>query len=274
MSLIERNPQLIKNVLELSEQASESILDIYNNSKFDFEIKEDSSPITEADIKSHKILVSGLKKIFPKIPILSEEESNISFNIRSKWDRYWLIDPLDGTKEFINRNGEFTVNIALIDNKQPIFGLINIPEKNKTYWGSEFTGSYLINEKNKTKRIMLSQNREKEIRIVVSRSHPSDALSKVLQKIKNYRLVKAGSSLKFCMLAEGKADIYPRLGPTNEWDIAAGIAILKFAGGISSSAKGDGIVFNSKESYLIENFLASRNNEIHQNTLEIISTLI
>ena len=134
MSLLSKNPHLIKEVVEISEHAGRSILEIYNNSNLDFQLKEDQSPLTEADISSHKIIVKRLKKITPKLPILSEEESYIPFSVRSKWDQYWLIDPLDGTKEFIKKNGEFTVNIALMKNNTPVFGVINIPVKKQTYW--------------------------------------------------------------------------------------------------------------------------------------------
>jgi 3'(2'), 5'-bisphosphate nucleotidase len=252
------NNQLIDAVITISRNAGEAILEIYS-SDFDYEIKEDLSPLTEADKISHKIICQMLKSLTPNLPILSEEDSNISYDIRSKWNKYWLIDPLDGTKEFIKRNGEFTVNIALIENNTPILGVIHIPTSNETYWGSNIDGSYYMNKDIVKKKISVSNNNASKIRILASKSHPSKNLDLFLRMMGDYKIINKGSSLKFCLIANGKADFYPRLGPTSEWDIAAGDAIVRYAGGYISDLDNHPIKYNTKESFLNPYFIVSRN---------------
>ena len=246
---------LIEQLIKISKEAGEAILEVYNTN-FDHQIKEDLSPLTKADILSNNIICERLKVITPDIPILSEENSNIPFNTRSLWKQYWLVDPLDGTKEFIKKNDEFTVNIALIENNKPTFGVIYAPILRETFWGSEGDGSFFLDKENNTKKINVSKNVNDPIKIVTSRSHPSDELSRLLGKIKNYDLLKVGSSLKFCLIASGQADIYPRLGPTSEWDTAAGEAILKFAGGGVIKLDGRQMKYNETGSLLNESFIA------------------
>ena len=250
------NEQLISSVVEIAKEAGIAITEIYN-SDFDYQLKKDLSPITAADNLSHNIITERLKTLTPKIPILSEENCNIPYKIRSQWTQYWLVDPLDGTKEFIKKNGDFTVNIALIDNNKTVFGVIHIPVSNETYWGSKVSGSFCSNENNDVKQIYVSDNHHNPIRIVASRSHPSNMLASLLEIIVDYEIIKIGSSIKFCLIASGQADCYPRFGPTSEWDTAAGEAIVRFAGGHLVTANGDLMSYNLKEDYLNPNFIVS-----------------
>jgi len=250
------NEQLISSVVEIAKEAGEAIIEVYN-SDFDYQLKKDLSPITAADNLAHDIITKKLKILTPKIPILSEENCDIPYKIRSQWTQYWLVDPLDGTKEFINRNGEFTVNIALIDNNTPTLGIINVPINNETYWGSKVNGSFYSSENGDVKQIQVSENYHDRIRIVASRSHPSEMLTSFLEKIVDYEILKVGSSIKFCLIASGQADCYPRFGPTSEWDTAAGEAIVKYAGGSVITTKGKLMAYNLKEGFLNPNFLVS-----------------
>ncbi len=268
MSFLDKN---IIEVIKISKDAGESILEIYKKMNSDFELKEDKSPLTEADIVSHNIIVKALRILTPDLPILSEEESEIPFNVRSTWKQYWLIDPLDGTKEFINRNGEFTVNIALIKNNKPILGVIFVPVTNEVFYGYENGGSFYKKGKSKEKKIEVNNNYKKNIRVVSSRSHLNDRLASFLKKIKASKSISIGSSLKFCLIASGKADIYPRFGPTSEWDTAAGHAIVKFAGGSILTLKKQELTYNTKESLLNPDFIASCNRKMAE---EIISSFL
>ena len=258
MDHIQIKSDLIEQIIKISKEAGKAILEVYNTN-FDYQIKEDLSPLTKADTFSHNIICKRLKILTPDIPILSEENSDIPFKIRSSWKQYWLVDPLDGTKEFIKKNGEFTVNIALIQNNRPVFGIIHLPINNQTYWGSKHMGSYFIEDDLDQIEIKVSQNINYPLRIACSRSHPSEDLNSYLDKIKDYELITMGSSLKFCVIAAGKADIYPRFGPTSEWDIAAGHAILEYAGGIILDLNKKPIEYNKKASYINNKFIASGN---------------
>ena len=223
--------------LETAFEAGEKILEIYKD-KFTVDIKADGSPLTAADKASHETIISRLTGT--NLPVLSEEGKDILFDERSLWKYYWLVDPLDGTKEFIKRNGEFTVNIALMEYGVPISGVIFQPVTGVAYAGIEGDGLYKfsINEKplidSKSKINSFPINNENQTRVIASRSHMSDKtegfINELRLKNKNVELVNAGSSLKFCLLAEGKADIYPRFAPTMEWDTAAGHALLKAVG--------------------------------------------
>ncbi len=247
-------------VCQIAYEAGEKILEIYNND-YKINFKEDKSPLTIADLESNKIIIGGLTKLKNNYPILSEE-SFVPWNERKKWNIYWLIDPLDGTKEFINKNGQFTINIALIKNNLPVFGVIYAPVLKKLYFGYKDNGAYLIKIKNtldfsKAKKIFASKIiRDKKIKIVGSKSHSNSQFDIWINKtFINYELLKAGSSLKFCMLAEGNADIYPRFGPTSEWDIGAAIAILNEAN-CEINGINEEITFNQKENILNPFFIA------------------
>lgn len=243
--------------------AGKIILTYYKNFQ-DIKIKEDSSPLTEADLASNSFIIKELNLIDPSIPILSEE-SLIQWSTRKKWSTYWLIDPLDGTKEFINQNDEFTVNISLIENNKPILGVIYAPALSILYYAYKNFGSYKIGCKNPlinlndSKKIYTNKkNKCDHLLVVGSRSHLNEDFNVWIKKnIKDYEIVKKGSSLKFCHIADGNADIYPRFGPTSEWDIAAGQMILSEAGGEIKSIDNKEIVYNTKKNILNPYFIAS-----------------
>ena len=264
------NEQLISSTVEITKEAGEAITEIYN-SDFAYQLKKDLSPITAADKLSHNIITERLKTLTPEIPILSEENCDIPYKIRSQWTQYWLVDPLDGTKEFIKKNGEFTVNIALIENNNPIFGIIHIPVTNETYWGSQVNGSFYSNKNNDVERISVSDNHQNPMRIVASRSHPSEMLNSLLEKLVDYEIIEVGSSIKFCHIASGQADCYPRFGPTSEWDTAAGEAIVRYAGCHVVTTNGNSIRYNLKENYLNPNFIVSNDKIISERILTLIN---
>jgi len=222
----------IKNLIDICSQAGKKILEIYQKSDkkyMEIEYKSDNSPLTLADRKSHEIICSSLKKNYPDIPILSEEGSEIAYHERKKWNRFWLIDPIDGTKEFIKKNGEFTINIALIEQNTPILGIVYAPVLKKYWYGSK-EGSFSL-QYGALKKIQVNNDLNDTIKVVASRSHSNALLQDFLNSIDNYELISMGSSLKICLIADGNADIYPRLAPTMEWDTAAAHAVLKFANG-------------------------------------------
>ena len=258
------NQEVILDILNIAIDAGKEILKIYKKN-FNVDLKTDNSPITEADINSNNLIKKRLIEIEKNIPILTEE-SLVNWETRRVWEKYWLIDPLDGTKEFINRNGEFTVNISLIENNLPIFGVIYAPEKSLLYYGKKNNGSYKfitqdnINTLSEFKKININNNITSNIKIIGSRSHSNKDFQIWVEKnFSQYELISIGSSLKFCFLAEGTADIYPRLGPTSEWDIAAGHIILEEAGGILKSFDNKDILYNTKDNIINPNFLACGN---------------
>ena len=218
-------------VISLAQEAGKKILGIYGQ---DFEVYEkiDESPLTEADLLSHKTILQGLAKITPNLPILSEESSMDEIYKRLGWETYWLIDPLDGTKEFVKRNGEFTVNIALVHKHEPVFGVVHAPVLEVTYWGGKNLGAHKI-QNNKTNVINIRKRPSDtaEWKIVGSRSHQSDEFKTFIEKYPGAEIISMGSSLKLCLVAEGAADLYPRLGLTSEWDTAASQAVVEAAGG-------------------------------------------
>ncbi len=257
------NEELLK-ISNISIEAGRIILDFYNKN-LNITFKADESPLTQADLASHKLITDSIKKITPNIPILSEEEF-IEWDLRKKWKKYWLIDPLDGTKEFIKKNGEFTVNIALIENNRPILGVIYAPASNELYFAKKNFGSYKIltskqlNTLDNAKKISIKINKTNKVKIIGSRSHSNPILQKWVSKnFNDFQILQKGSSLKFCLIAEGFADIYPRFGPTSEWDIAAGHIILEEAGGKLKSIDNKEILYNEKEDILNPNFFAYNN---------------
>jgi 3'(2'), 5'-bisphosphate nucleotidase len=224
----------INKILTIAEEAGKATLDIYTR-EFSIEEKEDRSPVTEADKVSNEIIIAALTNLYPDIPFISEETRQTPYTERKNWKYYWLIDPLDGTKEFIKKNGEFTINIALIEDQIPILGVIYVPVKDIFYYAEKGKGSYKIEKGAPPKQILASKETSKDkLTVVGSRSHGGDALNAFIEERKtDYKevdLISSGSSLKFCLVAEGKADIYPRTGPTHEWDTAAGHAIVLESG--------------------------------------------
>ena len=268
------NEQLISSTVEIAKLAGEGITEIYN-SDFDYQLKKDLSPITAADNLSHIIITKRLKILTPEIPVLSEENCDIPYKIRANWTKYWLVDPLDGTKEFIKRNGEFIVNIALIENNTPIFGVIHLPVTSETYWGSKGNHSFYANENNNVKRIYVSENHQNPIRLVASRSHPSEMLNSLLEKLVDYEIIEVGSSIKFCHIASGRADLYPRFGPTSEWDIAAAHAVLNsFGGSVIDIKNHNELKYSKKTSILNSFFIGFRNIVIKNDFLPLLDDFL
>lgn len=244
----------LEQIIEISKKAGEAILEVYNSADFDVETKDDNSPLTKADKLSHEIITKELKSIHPfihssmqPIPLLSEEGKEIPYEERKDWERFWLVDPLDGTKEFIKRNGEFTVNIALIENGKPVLGVIHVPVTNETYYGSVEEGAYKIDSNGEVNKISVSdKNFDEEINVVQSRSHSGDEENEFYSNYKIKKRLSKGSSLKICLIAEGKAELYFRGGPTWEWDTAAGHAIMNAAGGILMNKDKSELTYNKK----------------------------
>ena len=240
---------LIDPIVELTEKAGQAILEVYA-SDFDVQSKDDESPLTQADLASHHCIVAGLEKLTPGVPIISEESGLPDFEERSQWSRYWLIDPLDGTKEFVNRNGEFTVNIALIDEQKPVFGVVHVPVQNKTYIGCEGFGAERRDGNGETQSIRVAAESSTPVRVVGSRSHRGASLDAYLHNLGECDMIPMGSSLKFCVIAEGGADLYPRLGLTSEWDTAAAQAVVEQAGGRVVTLDGKPMKYNTKSDIL------------------------
>lgn len=255
--------QWLEPVCEISRRAGNSILQIYQKSDIHVESKSDDSPLTEADLASHRLIELGLTSLSSKIPILSEESAQVSFSQRKQWSDYWLVDPLDGTKEFINRNGEFTVNIAYISEGVPILGVVYVPVKDILYVGCQAKTPFA---QAKTPFAYKEENgRREQIRIrpmtgadsltlVASRRHGSEAQQQLMEllagEFENLEIKNMGSSLKLCLVAEGVADLYPRLAPTSEWDTAAAQAVVEAAGGQVVDANFQALRYNTKESLL------------------------
>ncbi len=224
---------MIQAIIDISIQAGNAILEIYKQD-IEVEIKNDQSPLTMADKNANAIIIEGLKKLDITIPIISEENKLTDYAVRAAWTKCWIVDPLDGTKEFIKKNGEFTVNIALVEDGIPILGVVHVPAQNVTYFAEKDKGSFKI-ENGKTVNLQIRKLAEDGIlKIVGSRSHQTPELLAYVEQQKerfaNVDFVAAGSSLKFCLLAEGKADVYPRLGLTMEWDTCAGQIVATEAG--------------------------------------------
>lgn len=247
--------EFVRKINNIAVDAGHKVMAIYEQD-FDIQEKSDSSPLTEADLASHRCIVDALSSLTPEIPILSEESADIPWSQRSQWQTYWLIDPLDGTKEFIKRNGEFTINIALINEGKPVFGSVYAPVLEQLYFGGEGLGAWKQSKSGKN-NIGVSSSPEEPIRVVGSRSHQSDDMKGYLEQFSSFELVPMGSSLKICLVAEGSADIYPRLGPTSEWDTAAAHAVLTAAGGSCFIYENDEeLMYNTKESLLNPYFIA------------------
>jgi 3'(2'), 5'-bisphosphate nucleotidase len=245
---------LVEPVKTIAAEAGARIVEIYGTA-FAVQEKDDQSPLTTADLASHQTIVTQLQKLTPDTPILSEESATIAFAERSRWQRFWLIDPLDGTKEFIKRNGEFTVNIALIEEHEPILSVVLMPTSKRCYWAARGQGAWRQEADGPAQQIAVAKLGDGPVRVVGSRSHGGDSLNGFLARLGAYDLVSIGSSLKLCLVAEGKADIYPRLGPTSEWDTAAAQCIVEEAGGQVVTCDGQRLTYNTKESLLNPHFL-------------------
>jgi 3'(2'), 5'-bisphosphate nucleotidase len=244
---------LLPELERIAAVAGEAILAVYSE-EFDVITKDDASPLTQADLASHRVIRDELARLTPDIPLLSEESADIPFETRTTWDEYWLIDPLDGTREFVNRNGEFTVNIALIRGNEPVLGVVHVPVSGVTYTGATGHGAFRREPGGAVEAIGIRVPCADPVVVVGSRSHANPALAGHLEKLGNHELVSMGSSLKFCLVAEGKADFYPRLGPTSEWDTAAAHAVVLGAGGRIVTLDGEALRYNLKASYLNPEF--------------------
>ncbi len=221
-----------KALVEVAREAGRAILDVYGTDDFNVEYKDDDSPLTEADRRSHEIIATRLKELTPDVPVISEEGSGVPYEQRKDWEIFYLVDPLDGTKEFVKRNGEFTVNIAVIDRGRPSVGVIYVPVQDVAYFAAEEQRAFKQVGTGEPVEIGVSGGLPSgPVVAVASRSHGSQETEKFLERFTVQERTSAGSSLKICLVAEGKADIYPRFGPTWEWDTAAGHAILLEAGG-------------------------------------------
>lgn len=230
-------------ILEVIENASKEILSIYEQ---DFQVfrKQDLSPLTQADRLSHQILTEFLAEHTPQIPVISEEDEIVKWEERKNWEYFWLIDPLDGTKEFIDKNGEFTINLALIHQNLPVFGIIHAPATQTTYWAERHKGAFRQNNAGTEKISGRKKVAKKDLIAAVSRSHLATQDKEMLQKYKIKHTLAMGSALKFCLLAEGKADFYYRYHPTMEWDTAAGQILVEEAGGVMLNEKQEVFTYN------------------------------
>lgn len=244
----------LEKVCEIARDAGRAIMAVYDG-EIEVEMKEDKSPLTAADKAAHEVIVTGLQNAYPNIPILSEEGADIPYAQRKNWQRFWMVDPLDGTKEFIKRNGEFTVNIALIEGQSPVAGVVYVPAQGKMYWGEKGRGAWVQESERDACQISARKSDHKKgLTVVMSRSHPSPELEAYLKDIKVAEALPVGSSLKLCVVAEGRADFYPRLGPTMEWDTAAGHAVVEGAGGTVATPEGPALGYN-KENLLNPYFI-------------------
>ena len=262
--------ELLQTVADIAVHAGQQILEVYERpGALEINNKPDDSPLTEADLRAHKVIVQELSSLSPSLPILSEESALVLFRERSQWSEYWLVDPLDGTKEFISGNGEFTVNIALIKNGQPVLGVVHVPVTGASYLGicdGGVKSAWYAQGSDNWRQLGVrplpppSQWPKSVLRVVASRRHGGDRLESLLadwrKKFGELELLNMGSSLKICLIAEGRADVYPRFAPTSEWDTAAAHAVLRAAGGEIVDVNLNPLSYNQKESMLNPHFIA------------------
>ena len=240
--------------MPLAARAGEAIMKVYDDG-FEVQRKEDNSPLTLADLDSQQIIMDGLRRLTPDIPILSEESAAAPWAERQHWHELWVVDPLDGTREFVKRNGEFTVNIALVVDHEPLLGIVTAPAKGLSYWGAAGIGAF-SHHTGATRQPIHTAPPSQPLRVVGSRSHASPQTAAYLESLPAHVITGIGSSLKFCLIAEGKADVYPRFGPTSEWDTAAGQALLEAAGGQVTRFDGHRLRYNCRESLINGDFIA------------------
>jgi 3'(2'), 5'-bisphosphate nucleotidase len=236
----------LEKIVTIAEEAGSAIMEIYKRD-FSIEYKDDKSPLTEADIKANEIICSKLQELYPNIPIMSEENKQTVYETRKNWEYYWCIDPIDGTKEFIKKNDEFTINIALIHKDTPVLGVVYAPAIDEMYKAKQGEGSFKNNEK---LPLYANETPEKKLSVVASKSHLSEETQEFINNLQaeNIEQVSKGSSLKLCMVAEGIADIYPRLAPTMEWDTAAADAIVRESGKMTCQFENNiPMVYNKKD---------------------------
>ena len=242
---------LLEETAHIARRAGDAILEIYQEEDHGVVVKSDDSPLTRADLASHRIIAAALGELTPEIPLLSEEGADRDYDERQPWRRFWLVDPLDGTKEFIRRNGEFTVNIALIEDGVPVLGIVHVPVLGRTFSGAAGLGAWrqdgTESEPGERQTIRAAGTGGGDLAVAASRSHPGPHLAAFLGQLPEHRLISMGSSLKLCMVAEGRADLYPRLGPTMEWDTAAAHAVVNAAGGRVLDFEGNPLRYNKRD---------------------------
>jgi 3'(2'), 5'-bisphosphate nucleotidase len=247
-------PELAEALMPTVDAAGAAILGIYHGA-FAVQRKDDDSPLTLADLESQRIILEGLRRITPDIPVLSEESAQAPWSERRSWNVLWVVDPLDGTREFVKRNGEFTVNIALVVDHEPRLGIVTAPAQGLRYWGAAGIGAFSRHRGAEEVRIHTSPP-QLPLRVVGSRSHGSTETGNYLARLGPHVVSGVGSSLKFCLIAAGEAELYPRFGPTSEWDTAAGQALLEAAGGHVTRLDGRRLRYNCRESVLNGDFVA------------------
>jgi 3'(2'), 5'-bisphosphate nucleotidase len=245
---------LAHQIAHLAERAAAAILDVYD-SDFAVEHKDDRSPLTAADLASHHIIVEGLGALTPDVPVLSEESAGIAWSARERWSRYWLVDPLDGTREFVKRNGEFTVNVALIEDHRPVLGLVQQPVGGELAAAWRGGGTW-IGKPGEKARHVTTRKRASPFVVAGSRSHASERETEILARLGHHAKLPMGSSLKFLRIAAAEADLYVRLGPTSEWDTAAGQCVLEEAGGAVLDLDGQPLRYNTRDSLINPDFVA------------------
>ncbi|UDL03845.1 3'(2'),5'-bisphosphate nucleotidase CysQ [Marinobacter sp. CA1] len=245
---------LVQQVLSVADCASQAVMKIYQTD-FEVNFKADESPVTAADLAAHRVIDQALAELSPDIPVLSEEAAAIPWSTRRHWHRFWLVDPIDGTRDFTQRSGEFTVNIALIEHGEPVLGVVTAPALGEAYWGVKGEGAWKREADGRIRRLSVVVPPVRR-RVVASKNHLNDDTRAFIESLGDHELVQAGSSLKFCRIAEGRADIYPRLGPTCEWDTGAAHAVLSAAGGKVTRLDGSPLRYG-KEDVLNPHFIAS-----------------
>lgn len=249
---------LLPQIVSLADKAGRAIMEIYADRERMVITKADNSPLTQADLMSDRIIRAGLDDLGLGFPLLSEEFEQVPYIERQNWRRFWLIDPLDGTKEFVQRNDEFTVNIALVENGTPILGVVCAPALDVSYYGALGVGAFVRRGNAQPEAIEVKPYVDSEtIKIVLSRSHSDDRTRKFLDTLGNHECTSMGSSLKICLVAEGRAHLYPRLGPTMEWDTAAAQAVVSFAGGKIQDREGRQLKYNKPDLRNVEFFVCS-----------------
>lgn len=263
---------LILAVKVLARKAGINILEVYEQQELTIKKKADSTPVTSADLRANAVIEHGLRQLNTGYPILTEESEHADYQERKTWDRYWLVDPLDGTQEFINQNGQFTVNIALMERAEnglcyPLFGVVHVPTINTSYWGGHLFGAFKQVANLPIKTIKPCLLNVESVVVLGSRSYGSARAATFLALLEetypNINFRQVGSSLKSCQVAEGTADIYPRLGPTSEWDTAAVQGVVEGAGGLLLNPEGERFAYNFKKHLLNSDFLVIGDASIH-----------
>lgn len=258
--VLERPGRMAHSLGSICYAAGEAIMRIYVRPElWEASEKDDASPVTAADLAANKVICEGLAQLMPRLPVLTEEEAETAWSARRQWARYWLVDPLDGTKEFLARNGEFSVNIALIEHGQPMFGMVHLPVSGITYYGGRRYGSFLQPREGEARKLQTRPLDWPKMDVVTSHHHGKDKLQELLAELQKkgaeVNNIPLGSSLKLCRVAEGKADFYPRMGPTSEWDTAAAQAVVEGAGGRVLDWSFRSLAYNQKSGLINPEFM-------------------